>query len=106
MRLNSRQQIFLWLLCTWSVSAAELVPVEALGLNVARGFRVTQYADAELANDIYAMTLDAHGNVVVTSKGYIKTLFDRDGDGRAETATRFATTRTGGMGMCFDGNDL
>jgi putative membrane-bound dehydrogenase-like protein len=86
--------------------AADLVPVEELGVRIAPGFRVTQYADSDVANDIYAMTLDSHGNVVVTSRGYIKTLFDRDGDGRAETATNFASTVTGGMGLCFDGNDL
>src|SRR2546428_571400 len=95
----------LWLLCL-TTCFADLVPVESLGLRVARGFRVTQYADSDLANDIYAMTLDSRGNVVVTSQGYIKTLFDRDGDGRADSSTLFAQTQTGGMGMCFDGNDL
>lgn len=94
------------LVWTGSIFSADLVPVDALGLRVARGFRVTQYADADLANDIYAMTLDARGNVVVTGQGYIKTLFDRDGDGRADTANQFAATKTGGMGLCFDGNDL
>src|SRR3989440_5475421 len=98
--------VCLGLLFAFPVSSADLVTVEPLGLRVARGFRVTQYADSDLANDIYAMTLDARGNVVVTGQGYIKTLFDRDGDGRAETASLFATTQTGGMGMCFDGNDL
>ncbi len=96
----------LWLFCALPALSADLVPVEPLGLRVARGFRVTQYADADLANDIYAMTLDSRGNVVVTGQGYIKTLFDRDGDGRADSATLFASTQTGGMGMCFDGNDL
>ncbi len=32
-----------------------------LGLRVPPGFRVTLYADETLANDIYAMTLDAQG---------------------------------------------
>src|SRR5207248_5612007 len=91
----------LWLVFTTPIFAADLVPVDQLGLRVARGFRVTQYADADLANDIYAMTLDARGNVVVTGQGYIKTLFDLNGDGRADTATNFAETVTGGMGMCF-----
>src|SRR6185436_5450520 len=59
-----------------------------------------------LANDIYAMTLDAKGRIVVTSQGWIKRLEDRNSDGKADEATLFATTRTGGMGMCFDGNDL
>src|SRR5688572_11330900 len=91
----------------WVVNAtAQLVPVPSLGLRVARGFRVSLYADADLANDIYAMTLDSRGNVVVTSQGYIRTLFDTDGDGRADDARDFASTGTGGMGMFFDGPDL
>src|SRR2546422_11700150 len=35
----------LWLLCAEWAASAELMPVDAFGLRVARGFRVTQYAD-------------------------------------------------------------
>jgi putative heme-binding domain-containing protein len=77
-----------------------------LGLKVAPGFRVTLFADAELANDIYAMTLDSQGRVVVTSRGWVKRLEDTDGDGKAHKATLLLETKTGGMGMCFDGDDL
>ncbi len=83
--------------------AADLVPVNALGLRIARGFRISVFADSDLANDIYSMTLDSRGNVVVTGPGYIRTLRDVDNDGVADSATLFAPTRTGGMGMCFDG---
>jgi putative membrane-bound dehydrogenase-like protein len=83
-----------------------LQPVEGLGLRVAPGFKVTLYSGPEIANDIYAMTLDSKGRVVVTSQGWIKILHDDDGDGKADRATLFAKTATGGMGMCFDGNDL
>jgi putative membrane-bound dehydrogenase-like protein len=79
---------------------------EDLGLKVPTGFRVTLFSDETLANDIYAMTLDAQGRVVVTGRGYIKTLHDTKGEGKADRATLFATTETGGMGLCFDGNDL
>src|SRR5687768_1121571 len=75
----------------------DLVAFDNLGLRVARGFRVSLYADSSLANDIYAMTLDSRGRVVVTSRGYIRTLVDDDGDGVADSATDFATTATGGM---------
>ena len=88
------------------LSAADLVSVPELGLRIARGFRVSLYADNDLAPDIYAMTLDVHGRVVVTSQGWIKTLLDTDGNGVADTAQLFAPTKTGGMGLCFDGNDL
>src|SRR5438876_8871321 len=40
--------------------------VEGLGLRVAPGFKVTLYSGPEFANDIYAMTLDSKGRVVVT----------------------------------------
>lgn len=89
-----------------SASAQQATPAEDHGLRVAPGFRVTLYSDHELANDIYAMTLDAHGRVVVTSQGWIKVLHDTKGTGKADKATVFAETKTGGMGMCFDGNDL
>ncbi len=79
---------------------------DALGLKVPPGFKVTVFADEALANDTYAMTLDAKGRVVVTTRGEIKTLHDDDGDGRADRSTLFARTETGGMGLCFDGNNL
>jgi putative membrane-bound dehydrogenase-like protein len=88
------------------VSAADLVTVPALGLRVARGFRVTLFADDNLATDIYALAIDPRGNVVVTSQGYIRTLFDRNNDGLADAAEDLASTTTGGMGLCFDGSGL
>lgn len=78
-----------------------LTPDETLGVRIASGFRITQYSDHELANDIYAMTLDSRGRVVVTSQGWIKTLHDMDGDGKADQATVYAETRTGGDGNVF-----
>src|SRR5262245_5046117 len=39
-----------------------------LGLKVPGGFRVTVLADETLANDTYAMALDAKGRVVVTTR--------------------------------------
>lgn len=86
--------------------AAELAPVEALGLRITAGFSVTLYADSDLANDITAMTLDAQGRVVVTGPGYIRTLLDLNNDGRADQAVVFGATSTVGGGMCFDGANL
>ncbi len=92
--------ILLALLPASTVSAADL------GLRAPPGFKVTLYADQDLANDIYAMTLDADGNVVVTSQGWVKRLLDTKGVGRTDKAEVIAVTATGGMGMCFDGGDL
>src|SRR5262245_52883606 len=72
------------------------------GLKLLSGFRATLFADADLANDIYAMTLDPQGRVVVTSRGWVKRLDDTDGDGKADRATILVETKSGGMGMCFD----
>src|SRR5262249_12557664 len=77
-----------------------------LGLRVARGFQVTLFADANLADDIYSLTLDSRGNVVVSGPGYIRTLLDDNGDGAADRGVDFAKTPSGSMGMAFDGPDL
>ncbi|MCS7016716.1 MAG: HEAT repeat domain-containing protein, partial [Gemmatales bacterium] len=68
-----------------------------------KGFVMELFADEMLANDIYAMTLDEQGHVIVTSAGYIKRLQDINGDGRADQATVLATPRSGGMGLFCDG---
>ena len=94
------------LLLAWTIrGGAELVAVPELGVRIPRGFRITLYADASLANDIHAMTLDSQGRVVVTGPGYIKTLLDQNDDGVADAAVLFASTQ-GGQGLCFDSNTL
>lgn len=69
-------------------------------------FVMELFADEKLANDIYAMTLDEQGRVVVTSAGYIKRLEDTDGDGRADRVVLLGTPLTGGMGLFCDGEYL
>jgi putative heme-binding domain-containing protein len=81
------------------------VPARAaddLGLKVPPGFKVTLWADHDLANDIYAMTLDDRGRVLVTSRGWVKRLEDTDGDGKADKAKEIVETKTGGMGLYWD----
>ena len=118
MRLHARFTAALVLLGLASSSAEDvpsgsgalapppLVELPELGLRVARGFRITVYSGEDLANDIYAMTLDARGRVVVTSRGWVKVLEDGDGDGKADSARVIVRTESGGMGLCFDGDDL
>ena len=68
----------------WMLSCcAALVAAEDLGLRVPANFEVSLYADDALAHDIFSMTLDARGRVVVAGAGYVKILHDDDGDGRA-----------------------
>ncbi len=70
------------------------------------GFKMELYADETLANDIQAMTLDSLGRVVVTGPGYVKILHHDKTTGRASHATTYATPKTGGMGLWFEGRDL
>lgn len=89
----------------WGASPA-LIPNPALGVRLAEGFRITSYANENLADDIQAMTLDSMGRVVVTGPGYIRTLVDTNSDGIADVALEFAKSKTGGMGLCFWGPSL
>ncbi len=97
----------IWLILALTGTAIGVEPnASDPGLRIPQGFRVSVFADETLANDTYAMTLDSRGRVVVTTRGSVSTLHDTDGDGRADRAEIFTATETGGMGLCFDGNDL
>jgi putative heme-binding domain-containing protein len=85
--------------------ASPLTP--APGLRVPPGFLVTEYSDSALANDIYSMTLDPRGRIVVAGRGYIRILVDDDGDGRADRAIPIADAPAdGAQGMLWEGNSL
>lgn len=89
------------------VEAPAKGPKVVAGLKVPEGFEVTEYAGDGLAHDIFSMTIDSHGRVVVAGPGYVKILIDTDGDGQADKARRFADgPASGAQGMCFVGNDL
>lgn len=78
-----------------------------IGLKAPPGFEVTLFADDDLAHDIYAMTIDSHGRVVVSGAGYIKTLHDDDNDGKADRSTWFSNLpKSGAHGMVFLGERL
>jgi putative heme-binding domain-containing protein len=77
------------------------------GLKVPAGFEVIEYADSKLANDIYCMTIDPKGRIVVAGRGYIRILVDDDGDGRADRAIDVAAEpKDGAMGLCWEGDTL
>jgi putative membrane-bound dehydrogenase-like protein len=78
-----------------------------LGLRLPPGFEVTEFADSKLANDIFSMTFDPRGRVVVSGRGYIRILADDDADGRAERAIDFADgPADGAQGMLWEGESL
>jgi putative heme-binding domain-containing protein len=79
----------------------------ALGLRVPPGFEVTEYADGSLANDIFSMTLDPKGRVVVSGRGYMRILVDDHHAGRANRAIDFADgPKEGAQGMLWEGSWL
>ncbi|MGE5194432.1 MAG: hypothetical protein ACM3U2_18235, partial [Deltaproteobacteria bacterium] len=51
---------------------------DELGLRIPEGFAITRYADDSLAHDIFSMTIDSLGRVVVSGPGYVKILVDTD----------------------------
>ncbi len=59
-------------------------------------FEVSLYADDDLAHDIFSMTVDARGRIVVSGQGYIKVLEDTDRDGVADKAVTFSEFPKGG----------
>ncbi len=78
-----------------------------VGVRVPPGFEVSLYADDDLAHDIFSMTIDSLGRVVVSGPGYVRILIDTDGDGKAETFKQFADgPKTGAQGMYFLGRHL
>ncbi|GIW81284.1 MAG: hypothetical protein KatS3mg105_3091 [Gemmatales bacterium] len=77
------------------------------GLQVPDGFEVVEFADSKLANDIYSLTLDPKGRVVVSGRGYIRILIDENDDGRADRAIEFADApKDGAMGMLWEKDAL
>lgn len=80
---------------------------EALGIQAPEGFEVSLFAGDDLAHDIYSMTIDSHGRIVVAGAGYVKILHDDNKDGKADRATLFSSKpASGAHGMVFVGNDL
>lgn len=80
---------------------------EEPGVKVPEGFEVVEFAGDDLAHDIYSLTIDSQGRVVVAGSGYIKILIDKEGDGKADEAKLFSNVpRNGAQGMFFHGRSL
>jgi putative membrane-bound dehydrogenase-like protein len=94
------------------LAATGITPVradegESIGLKVPPGFTITRFADDSLAHDIFSMTTDTAGRVVVSGQGYVRILIDDDGDGKADRAKEFVDgPRSGAQGLYFYGRDL
>ncbi len=94
-------------MCLLATSLSSILAAEDLGVRVPEGFEVIEFAGDDLAHDIYSMTIDSQGRVVVAGAGYVKILIDRDGDGKADEAKLFSDSpKNGAMGMFFHGRSL
>lgn len=88
-------------------SGNNLLNAEELGVKVPEGFEVVEFAGDDLAHDIYSLTIDSQGRVVVAGAGYVKILIDNDGDGKADEAKLFSNVpKNGAQGMFFHGRSL
>lgn len=99
----------LWCLCLAATAPLALWSQTAEGedFKVPAGFTASLFADDALAHDIFSMTFDPRGLVVVSGPGYIKTLHDDDGDGVAERASLYSPLpKSGAQGLCFSGTRL
>ena len=87
-----------------AVTAADPHEVAAFQVGGAEGFRVQRVAGPEEATNVYAMTLDDAGQVIVSGPGYIRRLTDTDGDGYLEHREElFAGPESGCQGLlCLD----
>jgi putative membrane-bound dehydrogenase-like protein len=93
--------------CAFSATLAAAAPPDAPPVSVPDGFEVVEFADDDLAHDIFSMTLDAQGLVAVSGPGYVRLLLDTNGDGVADQAKQFAAgPKTGAQGMYFHGRSL
>ena len=70
------------------------------------GVRVERIADSELAPDIYSLTFDRLGRIVVSGRGYIRTLVDSDGDGALDRAIETWKPKTGAHSLLCDQRGL
>jgi putative membrane-bound dehydrogenase-like protein len=77
------------------------------GFRLPPGFVIDLYADQKLADDIYCLTIDPKGCVVVAGRGYIRLLVDDDGDGHADRAIQFSDApKDGAQGLLWEGTTL
>lgn len=89
------------------VLKAQELPDSPGSLEVADDFVATLFADDDLCHDVYCMTTDSQGRIVVSGQGYIRILIDEDNNGVAESAKEFVSgPKSGAQGMWFEGSDL
>src|SRR5688500_17926614 len=88
-----------------AITTAAPLPVSELKLPA--GFTARLYAGDALASDIYTMTIDDEGRVLVAGRDYIRVLIDADNDGYADRAVDLIDgLKDGTMGLLAEGDSL
>ncbi len=82
-------------------------PAPVTDLKLPPGFTARLYADNAVAPDVYTMTIDDAGRVLVAGRGYVRVLVDDDGDGYADRAVDLIDgLKDGPMGLLAEGDSL
>jgi putative heme-binding domain-containing protein len=98
-----------------SIAALLMLPMAAdskpgsvqCGLRVPPGFEVVEFSDDKQAADIYCLTVDDKGRVLVSGRGYLRFLLDDNHAGKAARVVEFAKTpKDGAMGLFWEGSSL
>ncbi len=80
---------------------------EESGFRVPPGFEIRLFAPDQLAHNIFSMTVDHQGHVIVAGPKYVKRLVDEDGDGRADRAVLLSQQPgSGAHGLYLDDQGL
>lgn len=99
-------QRWIWIIVGVAMLRPE-VSIADVQFEVPEGFEVSRFADDTLAHNIYSLTIDSRGRVVVSGPGYVKILHDDDDDGDADRFMLFSDKpASGAQGLYFVGNDL
>ena len=87
--------------------ASVTIAAPASEVSVPAGFSISLFADNPLAPDIYTMTIDDAGRVLVAGRGYVRVLVDDDGDGIADRSIDLIDgLKDGPMGLLAEGETL
>src|SRR5262245_56917520 len=91
------------------ILAAPFAPAQTVqhGLRVPAGFEVIEYADVQLANDIFTLTINPRGQVVVSGPGYLRVLVEDEKTGWAARAIDIGLgNKDGAQGLFWEGEWL
>lgn len=89
------------------LAATAGAPSTTTDFKVPLGFSARMYADNPVAPDVYTMTIDDEGRVLIAGRGYVRVLVDDDRDGWADRAIDLIDgLKEGPTGLLAEGNSL